>query len=129
MVFDIQNLLDRIALRSPSLIAVWLVGSRANGTANESSDWDFIAIGKPETLSFLRAATDLHHPDVDFLVVTNGDNFEAAWGKCEKRGSLAQWEWEQLDSNNAAYTQTKWEDAEDGAGVRSNRVSAKRIWP
>ncbi len=126
---EIQTLINAIGQRTPGLAAVWLIGSRANGTAKPSSDWDFIAIGTAETLAHLRAATDLHRTDVDFLVVSNGDDFEVAWGEREKHGSLAEWQWEQLDERNAVYTQSKWKDAIDGAGVRLTRVRAKRVWP
>lgn len=129
MVPDIQNFLNQIALRAPGLVSVWLIGSRANDTAKISSDWDFIALGTSETLSFLRGTKDVHRADVDFLVVTDGDNFESAWGESEKGGSLKKWGWDQRDTGNSQYVQTKWVEAEDGATVRSTRVFAKRVWP
>ena len=30
---------------------VWIFGSRANGTSNQNSDWDFIVFGDDELLS------------------------------------------------------------------------------
>lgn len=129
MAPEIRQLLDRIGQRAPDLSAVWLIGSRANDAVQPSSDWDFIAIGTAKTLAYLRSATDLHRPGVDFLVVTNGDDFESAWGERDKTGSLLEWEWKELDERRAMYTQSKWLDAADGAGVRLTRVCGLRVWP
>lgn len=126
---EIRRLVDAIGQRAPGLAAVWLIGSRANGTEKPTSDWDFIAIGTAETLTYLRAAAELHHANVDFLVVTNGDDFEASWGERDKHGSLAEWQWEQLDERSAVYLQSKWRDAVDGAGAQLTRVHARRVWP
>ena len=126
---DIQQLIARVGQIAPGLTAIWLIGSRANNTEKPSSDWDFLAVGGHATLEYLRAATELHHSNVDFLVVTNGDDFRAAWGTTEKHGSLAEWGWQELDGKSATYAQSKWHDAEDGAGVRVTQVRAKRMWP
>lgn len=125
----IQSLVDDIARRAPGLVEVWLIGSRANGSATPSSDWDFVAVGRPETLAYLREAEDLHCSDVDFLVVTDGDSFESAWGERPKAGSLKGWNWKQTAETGAVYSQTKWHDAEDGAGVRTTAARARKVWP
>ncbi len=78
---QIERFLEQVATSSPGLGSVWLIGSRANGTATESSDWDFIAFGTEATLKYLRAATQLHRAKTDFLVVTNGEDFQVCMGR------------------------------------------------
>src|SRR5574340_1457010 len=41
------------------------------------------------TLERLRKADDLRRPDIEVLVVTDGDCFENVWGPCKLSGSLA----------------------------------------
>ncbi|AVQ00331.1 hypothetical protein C7S18_23830 (plasmid) [Ahniella affigens] len=126
---QILPFIEELAAASPDLRSVWLIGSRANGTSTEHSDWDFIAIGSAETLLFLRGAKHLHREKTDFLVVTNGDDFEAAWGGREKTGSLTKWQWTQRTESEAEYMQSKWVDAEDGSGGRVTRARGIRVWP
>lgn len=128
---DLQALvfLEQVANASPDLESIWLIGSRANGMATESSDWDFVAFGTRNTLTFLRGATLLHREKTDFFVVTNGDDFEAAWGERSKTGSLSEWEWEQLSASESEYTQAKWVEREDGSRVKLTRARATKVWP
>lgn len=126
---EIRQFIESIGRSAPGLSEVWLIGSRANGTAKPSSDWDFIAIGTSETLEFLKKSTHFHRSDVDFLVVTDGDGFISAWGEREKRGYLSVWGWEQESASAAHYKQTKWIDRADGSDIQITRVRAARIWP
>ena len=114
----IDEFLHRVAFECPMLSSVWLIGSRANGTATPKSDWDFIAFGTPDSLEFLRRAVHLHREDTDFFVVTNGDDFAAAWGATHKTGSLKEWEWKQDSDSLSWYTGSKLEDREDGVRVQ-----------
>src|SRR5688572_12180952 len=103
-----RTFVEQVAAVSPGLTSVWLIGSRANGTATASSDWDFIAFGNEATLAFLRGASALHREKTDFLVVTNGEDFQAAWGEVNKTGSLSEWQWKDLSESEAEYMQSKW---------------------
>ncbi len=82
----------------------------------------------PDSLEFLRRAVHLHRHDVDFLVVTNGDDFSAAWGSTDKTGSLKEWEWEQVSESLSQYTEAKRVKREDGAGVQLLQKQAIRVW-
>ena len=124
----IENLLSAC----PEITEVWLIGSRANDKAREDSDWDFFVFGNDHTLSTLQENLSLRHPDIDLLVVYNGNDFREPWetesGKA-KSGSLTGWEWE-LDKDSlvrAHYNGTKWKDGEFGVTV--TREVAKRVWP
>ena len=125
----IRQFVESIGQAAPGLGDVWLIGSRANGTAKDSSDWDFIAMGTIATLDFLKKSTLFHRSDVDFLVVTDGDGFMSAWGGREKGGYLSEWGWEQQSETLANYNQTKWIDSTDGSDVQTTRVRAIRVWP
>jgi predicted nucleotidyltransferase len=125
---EIRQFIESIGRSAPGLGDVWLIGSRANGTAMQSSDWDFIAIGTADTLDFLKSSPRFHRADVDFLVVTDGDGFISAWGATEKRGYLSEWGWEQESATVAHYNQTKWVDRADGSDIQTTRVRAIKVW-
>jgi len=123
------RLVKQVAALSPGLTSTWLIGSRANGTATASSDWDFIAFGTEATLKFLRTAAHLHDRQVDFLVVTNGEDFQAAWGALGKRGSLSEWSWMALSNTEAKYMQSKQVEREGWSNVEVTDGRAILVWP
>jgi predicted nucleotidyltransferase len=129
MDVEIRTFLERVAAITPGLNSIWLIGSRANGTATESSDWDFVAFGTEATLDFLREATLLHREKIDFLVVTNGEDFRAAWGEVDKSGSLSEWKWEVLSEGKSEYMQSKSIEREGGSRVVVTQCPAIRVWP
>src|SRR6266481_2132913 len=97
----------------PSIRAVWLIGSRANGTERPGSDWDLLVFADAAILSRLRGDDDLRQRSadlcVDLLLVHDGDNFLEPWGspEHEKHGSLTGWEWRELSDSEAEYRGTK----------------------
>jgi hypothetical protein len=119
--------LARLAQEAPGITSIWLLGSRANRTATASSDWDFIAFGTEPTLAFLQEATHLHRPEIDFLVVTNGEDFHAAWGERDKTGSLTEWQWSWHSEIAAEYMQAK--QRKDGSGADVSQAASVRVWP
>jgi hypothetical protein len=125
---EIDEFLERVIGASPGLTSVWLIGSRANATAIVGSDWDFIAFGTQATLEFLRTATHLHDEKTDFLVVTNGEDFQAAWGETDKTGSLSEWKWNELSDTEATYVQSKWMERDDGSRVELTDRRAILAW-
>jgi predicted nucleotidyltransferase len=115
--------------QAPSVAAIWLIGSRANGTERGESDWDLLVFGTQQTLAFLASSGSLHKSEVDLLVVTNGDDFQAAWGERSKHGSLSEWQWQQVSETEAQYMQAKWQEREEGSGVVVSQSRAVRVWP
>ena len=83
---EIATFLNEVISTCPAVTSIWLIGSRANRTATEASDWDFIAFGSEDAYTCLRESTSLHRPDTDFLVVVDGDSFRNAWGPVGKSG-------------------------------------------
>lgn len=92
---------------TPGVTEIWLIGSRANDTFNPDSDWDFLAFANLSVLESLKVQTSIHRPDIDFLVLTDGENFQSAWGKL-KTGSLTRWNWCKVTDDFAHYLGSKW---------------------
>lgn len=90
--------------------AVWLIGSRANGTARKNSDWDLLVMGDAELLE--RLSRTAPTPNVDLLVLFDGESFASPWdsgsSKVRKSGSLSDWAWRQTSESEAIYSGTKW---------------------
>lgn len=123
----IYSWLDCVTEQCSEIDEVWLIGSRANNSVRADSDWDFIAFGSEETISYLRHRQELHRDDVDLLVVYNGNHFRKPWGDQEKAGSLADWRWRLVAEGQAQYEGVKWRDAEDGAGFICSERLAIRV--
>jgi len=123
-----EEFLKQVCHKCAGISSIWLIGSRANDTAKEDSDWDFIVFADQAILECIKGEKDLHLPNVDFLVVYDGESFVNAWGEKEKTGSLSHWQWKQTSSDQAEYKGAKWIDGEDG-GVVSQRHKAILMWP
>jgi predicted nucleotidyltransferase len=95
---------------------VWLIGSRVNPTGKPPKDWDFVVVGNAALLEQLRLETPV--PDLDILVVFDGDNFESPWR--DASGSLIRWKWASTGPDSVAYQGTKWPNFGDSPrrGIR-----------
>ncbi len=124
----IELYLKQVVAVCPEIKAIWLFGSRANGTATSSSDWDFLAFGDDATYERLHLATELHRENVDFMVMTNEDDFQNVWGSLEKIGSLTVWEWSKTSDLSGQYMQTKKKPGSDFDSICTIK-KAIRVWP
>ena len=128
----LSEYIENLLAACPEITEVWLIGSRANDKARVHSDWDLLVFGSNHSLSTLQENLSLRRPDIDLLILYNGNNFREPWetepGKV-KSGSLTGWKWERdKDSHvRAHYKGTKGKD--DEIEVTSTREVAKRIWP
>jgi polymorphic toxin system nucleotidyltransferase-like protein len=122
--FLISDYARQLAHACADVSAVWLFGSRANGTARENSDWDLLVFGGEGAYDCLAASTHLHRLDVDCLVMLGSDEFSNAWGTRPKSGSLSGWAWKQGSGTIAQYTEVK----PRGRGDDFNMVLTPRIW-
>jgi len=120
---EIQAYLDTVTAAFVDISQVWLFGSRANGTAKDSSDWDFFVFANANVLHALRCDRWFQRTDVDLLIVTDGDNFECPWERSDfpgsfKRGHLMPrripnvgyalgFDWRFIDDVSAVYTITR----------------------
>ena len=122
--------IDAILAAYPSIREVWLIGSRATGSAKPSSDWDYIVFADQITLQSLTDDRRFNNPHMDLLVVYDGDSFRKPWldGDREKHGSLSGWDWKQTSGGEAVYRATKpREDDDFNASITQGR--AVRIHP
>jgi predicted nucleotidyltransferase len=130
--FDVQAYVRKVAADHRNVAEMWLLGSRANGTAIATSDWDILAFADESTLDALRKDYELHRPEVDLLVVKSPDGrFEKPWGR-KKSGSLEKWQWNRLSATEATYRSTKFvpDPGETHHGDFHERINkAIRLWP
>lgn len=107
MAFDIQTYIHELVDRYPAITAAWLIGSRANGTAKPTSDWDVLLFADTSTFQAIRDDKYLHKECVDLLVVKESGDFEKPWGR-EKHGRLSSWHWHQISPTEASYHSVKF---------------------
>jgi predicted nucleotidyltransferase len=125
---EIRQHVRKLGSCFPELEGIWLLGSRANGTARPDSDWDLLAFARPPGFQRLRSAQAFKRSDVDLLVVHDGLNFEEPWPIATperphpKAGDLRSWEWNQESEDHATY----WANKE---GRESDIMRAVRVWP
>ena len=105
---EIQEYLSEIVSNISGIREIWLIGSRANGTAQDNSDWDFLVFGNSAALDKLKSMIEYNREYIDFLVVYNGDDFIEPWGESPKSGSLKKWEWKRTSDYSAEYKQIKF---------------------
>lgn len=104
---DIKNYIYDLKLAFPSITDVWFVGSRANGTARDNSDWDFVVFSSPPIYDDIKGHSHFHREDVDLLLVGEDGEFSKPFGE-PKGGSLSRWKWEQVSDVLAHYEGCKW---------------------
>jgi predicted nucleotidyltransferase len=124
----IESYVASVAAECSGIRSIWLIGSRVDGNATATSDWDLLAFGSTEALECLRRSPELHRSDVDFLVVTDGNTFRNAWGNREKTGSFSLWEWKAKSDVEAEYTSAKAVPGEKWGGVALKRHRAVLLW-
>jgi predicted nucleotidyltransferase len=96
--------INRLSERYPGVAEIWLLGSRCTGSpVRESSDWDPLAFADLDTLDAMRRDLDVREPDMDLLVVTDGDCFEQPWiedgYQIPKRAYLSSWGWKGMSTD------------------------------
>jgi hypothetical protein len=105
----------KLVVSYPAIAEVWLIGSRADGSAQNTSDWDYIVIADPSTLESLSGTLEFNEPNVDLLVVYDGGNFRkpSPDEDREKHGSLSGWDRNQTSETEAHYRATKARSNDD----------------
>lgn len=134
---DIEDYLRKLAAKCPSVREVWLLGSRANNTERENSDWDLLAFADQSTFNTISEDESLHLSNVDLLVVhSENGTFEKPWGDKKKKGSLNSWSWVRTTDREATYESHRWiPDAEqkypgtETGYCETLKLKALRIWP
>jgi predicted nucleotidyltransferase len=133
---DMARWLEQLTVVCPAIREVWLLGSRANGTARPDSDWDLLVFGAQAVRMCIESHSELHRSEIDLLLVDNSNGeFSRPWGP-QKTGSLSRWEWKAVSEEVATYKSVKWIPDEDdpvpGADTGEmvvSRLNAYRVWP
>src|SRR5688500_221105 len=100
----ISGYISSLTREHPGITELWLFGSRSNNTYRPDSDWDLFAFANPQTLRDLSTDTRHQRPDIDLVIVLNGDEFRESWGDNPKRRWFSEWEWTRISSTEASYT-------------------------
>jgi hypothetical protein len=104
---EIHNYIEGLKTAYPSITEIWIIGSRANGNANNDSDWDFLVFSSELIEQKIRQNTKSHREDVDLLLVNKEGSFSKPFGK-PKGGSLSKLKWRQVSEKLAHYEGCKW---------------------
>ena len=126
---SLSSFVSHLVLCSVDIRAVWHVGSCDEQALAALSVCELLAFGDGRALASLRKNEHLHRPDVDLLVVIDGDRFENAWGLRRLSGSLSRWAWREVAPGLAYYDESKWAEqgAQSGIVVRVRR-KAQLLW-
>jgi len=105
------KIIDELIARYEGIREIWLFGSRSNGTNKENSDWDILIFADQHVLSSLEKENSERYLNLDIMIVFDQDKFRGPWRResdgAYKRGSLQEWEWEELQFGLAKYKATK----------------------
>jgi len=127
---EIKNYLAELKALYPEISSIWLIGSRANGTARQDSDWDFLLFGNEQIFKDLTNDDYFHRNDVDLLVIVDSEgHFKKPRGQY-KQGTLASWQWKQLTDDAASYRSVKFIPDSPGSAhgnIKEEILKAKRI--
>lgn len=117
---EIEELVSSLTTKNPDIEEIWLIGSRANGSARPNSDWDILIFGKNLKLNIFSEILEATSSEVDVLIVYDYpyfSNFDSS-----KTGSLSDWKWSPVGIS-ATYKGTKFvPDTDDDlpASLKSN---------
>jgi hypothetical protein len=124
---ELSSYLSDVLHRCLDMRAVWSIGH--NEEDRDPSSRALLAFADRPTLEILRKSDSLHRPEVELLVVLDGDRFENAWGRQRLSGSLARWAWRPVTPDLAYYDESRWaaRSANPGSVVRVRR-KAFLLW-
>jgi hypothetical protein len=110
--------------------AVWWIDHAAAAPSPDAARQRLLAFADASVLRRLRMRDELHVPDIEVLVVVDGDAFDSAWGPSAFSGSLARWAWRQATPSEAYYDESRWAQSGDGSrAVERVRRRAFLVWP
>lgn len=111
--------------------SVWLIGSRANGSATEASDWDLLVFQTCDP-----TPTEARLPNVDVLCVGPSGRILLEGKSAEYAFGLADLEWTETSEGVARYRGKRFVEYSEGQAVDSDAprfdrpfLCAKRLWP
>jgi hypothetical protein len=99
----------------PGIDQVWLLDHRS-----DPPQWDLLAFADRRSLETLRERSLGRRPDVQLLVVVDGERFEPAWGD-HAAGRLDDIDWRIEDAETATFRSL------GGSGREATRMTAVRV--
>ena len=99
---EIGMYVDKLRADFAAVDEVWLIGERANGSADPDAVWELVVFADPGSLKTLRDSPERHRSDVVMLVVLDGKRYAAAWGE-NIEGRLGDIGWRLVDPQRATY--------------------------
>lgn len=109
--------------------AVWSIDHAPGEPWADSGQCRLLVFGDPSALRRLRMCDALHAPDIEVLVVVDGDAFASAWGPTTLPGSLARWAWRQGAVHEAFYDESRWVQPKGASRcVERVRRTAYLVW-
>ena len=113
---EMQIHVERLKKCSLSITAVWLFGSRANNSADSTSDWDFFVFSEDYISDQTLLTLKFYREDADLLLVDakSGEisrlcrESEEGTLFFQESGSLSSWNWRKNLDGSASYKSTKW---------------------
>jgi hypothetical protein len=89
------------------ITSIWLFGSRINGGATATSDWDFLIFANSVVHDNLKNDSSLPPKDISLMVVLDGDHFRSPWPRKKdgayEKGSLLGWKWTTISDEEVKY--------------------------
>lgn len=124
----IAEITSRLLVACLDVRSVWSIGHDPGDADVGASPCRLLAFANAATLQRLRMFEHLHDPDVELLVVTNGEDFATAWGPSKLSGSLARWGWRRTSLHEAYYDESRWAQREGSGAVVRVRRKAFLVW-
>jgi hypothetical protein len=123
---DVSGFVSRLLVSCLDIASIWSINHCPDDEDEARSPRQLLVFADGATLERLRKAADLQRPDVEVLVVVDGDRFENAWGPCCISGSLARWAWHYVSAHEARYDESRW-DARAGHAGGVVRVARRAV--
>lgn len=126
---EIYSWLIGLIAQLTSVNSVWLFGSRANETATDLSDWDFLFVVNRLTQNDANVIYNHFRKDVDLFVnFEESSEFRTYPPFKVKTGSFADWSWKRVDERLAIYKSRKWVSDNDIDEEDSEILSTLGYW-
>lgn len=136
---DIEDYIIALTTKYPSIMSIWLYGSRANNRFHDRSDWDLFVFADKNVLISLKSDLSFYNDKIDLCIVYNGDDWEKPYPEVVdgdetiKRSSLTEFEWKFTSNREATYKEKKYGDIDNWfkstSNYRENLAKSIKIWP
>lgn len=105
----VRQMVETLSLE-PTTLSVWLIGSRANASANPRSDWDLMVFASTDP-----APVKERQPGIDIIQVGPSDVCLREGDTLELLLQFDEWEWQVIGDGEASYS--SWDDPDKNSSV------------